>query len=145
MNKTLFIVFLILISAINTRSIHAQPLPWVTESSGNFFSVHIVGIAVVNENIYALETEDTNSGAISYFEIFDPNTNTCSKITPTGNYIARTKPAVAVFDNKIYVIGGKDDSGYVSTGGKYSILQRIVGAHSRRREHSPPVPGLRLR
>ena len=67
------------------------------------------GVAVVDDNMYAVGGEDGDNIPINSVEYFDPSTKDWIKVVVPMK-IARASLGVAVVDGKMYAVGGADDA-----------------------------------
>ena len=67
-------------------------------------------------------------------ERYDPRSNTWTKVSPMGTH--RKHLGVAVYNNMIYAVGGRDDSSELSSAERYNpqtnTWQPVVAMTSRR-------------
>jgi len=112
-------VFLSLLASglIVVESVFAAGDSWVTKAPMQE-ARYGLGVAVVNEKIYAIggQTGLPSAGysILNVTEEYDPATDTWSYKTPMPT--ARTEFGIAVYENKIYCIGGYGDPEYVGLG-----------------------------
>lgn len=76
----------------------------------------------------------TTSMSLFSVERYDPRSNTWTKVSPMGTH--RKHLGVAVYNNMIYAVGGRDDSSELSSAEKYNpqtnTWQPVVAMTSRR-------------
>jgi N-acetylneuraminic acid mutarotase len=105
-SKCVFLVFLIALCMINTLTVRAVDNSWATKASMPTARAQL-GVAVVNGKIYAIGgANNTAAGptVLSVNEEYDPATNTWTKKEPMPT--VRHSFGIAVYENKIYCIGG---------------------------------------
>jgi N-acetylneuraminic acid mutarotase len=105
-SKFVFLGFLIMSCVVNSLTVKAADNSWTTKASMPTARAQL-GVAVVNGKIYAIGgSNNTAAGpyVLSVNEEYDPATNTWTikKTMPT----ARHSFGIAVYENKIYCIGG---------------------------------------
>lgn len=93
-----------------------------------------VGVAVLNQNIYAIGGHDGQS-YLNSVERYDPQTNQWyMDVQPTSS--CRTSVGVAVLDDTIYAVGGQDGVSCLSFVEKYDVMtnrwSRVASMSSKR-------------
>ena len=106
-SKWVFLFFLIMsLCIVNTQPIRAAENSWTTKASMPTARAQL-GVAVVNEKIYAIggaNNSATGPNVLNINEAYDPATNTWTTKKPMPT--ARHSFGIAVYQNKIYCIGG---------------------------------------
>ena len=107
--KGVFLVFLSILSlcVVNSQPVKAGENSWTTKASMPTARAQL-GVAVVNGKIYAIGGENNSAtggpNVLNVNEEYDPATNTWTTKKPMPT--ARHSFGIAVYQNKIYCIGG---------------------------------------
>ena len=119
-SKVVFLVFLIMsVCIVNTLLVRAVENSWATKASMQTARVQL-GVAVVNGRIYAIGGENNSAAGpnvLSVNEVYDPATNTWTTKEPMPT--ARHSFGIAVYQNKIYCIGGSLNGPYLAVNEVY--------------------------
>jgi N-acetylneuraminic acid mutarotase len=118
-SKFVFLGFLIILCIVNILTVKAVDNSWKTKASMPTARAQF-GVAVVNGRIYAIGGENNTAAGpnvLSVNEEYDPATNTWATKEPMPT--ARHSFGIAVYENKIYCIGGSVNGPYLAVNEVY--------------------------